>query len=401
MIFEEDFFLPPRREGDEIYLVFHPARSRVSAWQSDELLTGLVWIRDARLPPNILHLRVDDDASSGEVRIRALEGPPELARIVVRHQEELLLYGPPADGEFSCPETESVQLASLAEILPGPADYLNELWTLLDKAPTTPLWNYRRFFADLDRHTDDVLRKEYLGAKDPALLALMDAVIPTVMATLSDCLTRRAVDPTHGYRCPEYPGAAAVHGELRAVSDLFLSLVFKYFRAPGRGLDLESFEDAFEMFANGELRLELPSGAWTTQPSSGYYFYFAEFALTCAMAGIETGLWTRLANCQVRTQRIFCKVYEPSAPPPWDLAHYKADDYDAARTFTRVEKAELARLFLGKSLEELCIAQAAHLEEFAPDTVPPVLPSLPPVGLPMPAPPPPAPARTPDAHPVG
>jgi hypothetical protein len=179
------------------------------------------------------------------------------------------------------------------------------------------------------------------------------------------------------------------------VSDLFLSLVFKHFRVPGRGLDLDSIEDAFEMFSNGELRVQLPSLAWACQPSSGMFFYFAEFATLCAAAGIEKDTWTAIANCMVRTQRVFCNVYRPTEPAPWNLLHYKAENYDAARTYTRLEKDILRRAFEGKSLDELTILHAAQIEEFAPDTVDEAMVSAPPVGLGQPAPAPPAPARLP------
>ena len=64
MYFEATFLLPPRKEGDEIFLVFHPARSRLSSWQSSEGLYGLVWF-SKDLPVNVVGLRVVSCDSSG------------------------------------------------------------------------------------------------------------------------------------------------------------------------------------------------------------------------------------------------------------------------------------------------------------------------------------------------
>jgi len=85
--------------------------------------------------------------------------------------------------------------------------------------------------------------------------------------------------------------------DIRVVSNLLILLISKHFIGASGSLELEGFEDAFEMFTNGELRLRLPeSRCLTTQPSSGLFFFFAEFALLCTAAGIETELWTRLAG---------------------------------------------------------------------------------------------------------
>lgn len=146
----------------------------------------------------------------------------------------------------------------------------------------------------------------------------------------------------------------------RALSRLFLNLVERYL-----GASLPAFEQAFTWFANGDLRLALPGLApdplLTTQPSSGNFFLFGEFALLARDHGIEAERWRRLANVLVRSQRIFARVYAPADLAGATLASYSGRDYAShGKPFSGAELAELEREFDGADLDRAAARQAAQ-----------------------------------------
>jgi hypothetical protein len=77
------------------------------------------------------------------------------------------------------------------------------------------------------------------------------------------------------------------------------------------------FPRVFDVFANGDLRVQLPIGDFTAQPSSGYFFLFAELALT-VIEGIQEKLarfngdkhfWLQFARGAIAAQRVYVKAY--------------------------------------------------------------------------------------------
>jgi hypothetical protein len=196
----------------------------------------------------------------------------------------------------------------------------------------------------------------------------------------SSLLVDRQVDPApkRKARAPLSRVGRAVREDdvpyLKCLSDVQLQLIRKHF-AIDNSEGLARFERAYEMFANGELGLYLPqSSAWTCEPSSGYYFLFAEFALLAtdpatplaAALGEDRALWERLCNVLVRTQEIFCRVYAPRRTRKRDFASYTATNYFDRRAPLGVgDKADLRRRFEGATLDSLARAAAdnvvAHL----------------------------------------
>ena len=120
------------------------------------------------------------------------------------------------------------------------------------------------------------------------------------------------------------------------------------------------------MFANGELRLQLPSNlAWTTQPSSAYYFFFAEFALLAIDLGVDVPVWSKLLNVLVRTQRMVFSVYKASVRKP-GFGDYSPCSFDPGRSWPCSEREELRRWFRGLGNHDLCVVAARHAHEFVP-----------------------------------
>src|SRR5262245_19960315 len=375
-IFTQVVALPPLGDARRIHLVFHPYRARIVRWQPSQELRGLRWSLSGKgRLANVLTLEVLDPKDASTSVVVHSDGPAQLVARVVEDPHTVRSFPPSTSSVPATVPSGGNGFAPTAQLQLDTQTLLEELWGILEPGtgarPSGPLWNYRRFFADLDRHSDPNLRNVYLKAKDPVLLERMEIHGPVVRATLWDRISHRQRDPAHGFSRLAYPGAAVVAEDVRFVSDLLLRLLHQHIGNRFGLLDLDGVHEAFEMFANGELRLPLPSQVVTTQPSSGLFFFFGEFALLAAECGIQEKLWTRIASAMIGAQRIYCRVYPPrSGATDPTLFDYLPENHAPEMAFTASEKEALRREYQGRSLDELCIAQAAHLERFARGSLP-------------------------------
>lgn len=136
------------------------------------------------------------------------------------------------------------------------------------------------------------------------------------------------------------------------------------------------------MFANGELRLQLPSKFWTTQPSSGFFFYWALYGFLAVQLGVPGhAQWEGLLPGLVAAQEIFARVYAPHGTSR-HLDNYRACNYDVRQVWTASEKLALREkyaLFAAKladptktteGLNDLAARMGANLTAACPDGVP-------------------------------
>lgn len=278
---------------------------------------------------------VEHQAEAGDARARPSDVPSEGAGhgftlIRSRMVEEGTVNG------FSLPDWEEV--SSTLE----PARFLDALDARLGglEPCRDRRLNARRFFAVLDRQANAVLlgglvargemnredadqRRLTMGLLGNELRARVRRRCNGLTGSRDHCRASRSCD-RHASR-------------LQLVSRLFLDLVVEYF-----GGSIPAFEQAFEWFANGELRLTLPIQVVSTQPSSANFFLFGEFALMAHDHGLEPEAWSRLGRVMVRAQRIFARVYAPADRSAATFSSYQARDYARhGRPFT---PRELARL---------------------------------------------------------
>jgi len=224
--------------------------------------------------------------------------------------------------------------------------------------------NARRFFAELDRQMNSFLLGG-LVARGQMHREDADQRRLAVKAIGNELRTRiqercRGLDQDRG-TCPSFADRVLDHlvPKCRTISLLFLGLIQRYF-----GESLSSFEQAFTWFANGDLRLVLPGLVVTTQPSSGNFFLFGEFALMAHDYGIEAGRWWRLANVMIRSQMIFARVYGPADLAGATLVSYAGRDYARhGRPYTRAEIAQLEKEFDGADLD---LAAGRHAGQYMP-----------------------------------
>lgn len=216
----------------------------------------------------------------------------------------------------------------------------------------------RRFFAELDRATNPFLLKGLVARgrihrEDAELRALAVESLGNELRQRIQ-VRCRGLDERAG-TCLRLEERVLSHllSKCRTISQLFLALVEEHF-----GSDHSAFERAFEWFANGALRMTLPSLVVTLQPSSGNFFLFGELALMAHDHGIEPERWKRLANVMVRSQRIFARVYAPDSLAGATFSSYSAGDYARrGRPFTEAELLRLAEEFRDADLP---LATARH-----------------------------------------
>ncbi len=223
---------------------------------------------------------------------------------------------------------------------------------------------FRRYFAELDRQANLNLLPALVarGELSPSEAASRRRMVLWIVPLLRRRLQARArqLDPR------SRPG---VPRELRAwvaaLSRMQLEIADEFFVRRGT-FDLEAFEDAHERFANGELRLRLPSGVWTTQPSSGYHFCFGEFALLALDERVHADRWRPLLNVLIRTQRIFARAYHPATPRKAVFESYRPTGYNPVRAWSITEKRSLAREFALLSPTAIRRSASRHAREYLP-----------------------------------
>ena len=362
-----------------IYLIGHPNRgsnlraypivAAVSDSQGTEnsLLAPLPTIPG--LPQNVIGLDVRqvyasyfsalDSADSGAGAAPALmlvsdNEPAEMSRAVlgVGGPNEAAIAV--ADADACCLDSDSIFNGSPAGTLVGsyfltPAEYEAELTAQLQlMGMGSPQTKSRYFFAALDRATNP-----NLGS-----IGSLAGPIGTLLFGLKyqRLITRRGVCIDCNTNCPDWPGPSAWPNEVTTVSQLLLGLMQKYLGDPSTPEGLASIETTFEQFANGDLRMQLPtSKVWTAQPSSALYFLLAEFAFVAWDNSISPAIWESLANVLVRTQEIYCSVYKPASPvsnPP-GFGEYGACNFCSNTPFDKSKIQALRSSYNGLSISDL------------------------------------------------
>jgi hypothetical protein len=340
----------------QLYLVFNPTRATVIKRPPGApvlrstgpdfgvlLLPGVRWTqhptpfegRPRELFPHIIALDLDAGAleQSVEIVIESLDERPELVQCIAVVDDKAIVIQ--SAGDSACLDTANLRSTEVpvagGAFLSDVQVYLDEtkleIEKLTDKVKRDASW----FFFDLDRQSEEKLSSRYLTSGSPITTAI-EALQPALKGRMENRVQRRKSLPN---ACgPEF---FPVADPMRRVTDLFFDGLSRHLFAKG-AITLPEVEDAFELFATGQLRLRTQSGFWSTQPSSGWYFYFAELALlggeeghvaTALLTPVERALWRSLANVLVRTQVLFTEAYAasrcPGVPPARVAAPFPED----------------------------------------------------------------------------
>jgi hypothetical protein len=257
------------------------------------------------------------------------------------------------------------------------AEYQRVMQRVLAALPPSAFTRAREFFHALDRHTEPDLVKSNpfptpTAVEGKRVLAAAQFVRRGLDVRMSARMREHRATP---FRSTPFADPLSFRPSVQRVSDVFLRLLWQHFPDGRGGLDLAAVEEAFELFATGELRLRLDElDVWTTEPSSGAFFLFGEFALLATECDVEPALWTRLANVMVRAQELFCRTYPVGAARP-RLADYSVAAHAPDGRPSPSERAALRALYAGLTHEELSLAAMRNLERYAPGELDPAVPT--------------------------
>jgi hypothetical protein len=147
------------------------------------------------------------------------------------------------------------------------------------------------------------------------------------------------------------------------LSGLQLRIMREYLPNGYRDIDVAAFTEAFEMFANGELRVEVAESVWNGEPDSAFEFSFAEFAFVAIENNVDAEEWSSLLNALVMSQEIFTRTYRPDLPAPFFFSDYHSTNFAPEKQVETTFKQQLRAQYEGKDVDGL--AQQAGNNAFA------------------------------------
>lgn len=251
----------------------------------------------------------------------------------------------------------------------GPEEYKSRVRDRLERERNHPHAAARAFFFRLDCATHPWLR-ESRPTGEP---------LENLTEILATRLCSRAMlwrDRGHvNLNLPE----PTVTEAFRGVLSLMKALLDASFQNP-----TTQYKDALLAFANGDMRFRLFSGPhgdegmWTTQPSSGYFFLFAEIALLGVHLSMEAPdvdavrLWSHAAEGALAALPVFVGAYGTPIVAPRRFTDIDPCDICPS---TPDQLAEIRSHFTGvgdvPSYRDLCVRAAEHMLNFFPGEVPP------------------------------
>jgi hypothetical protein len=364
-------------EAETLYLVGHPNRStHLRAFLVVNAESVAAVPRIPLLPGNVTGLQVDSLYSTRFVERNTVDPnqgiSPSLLLVSDNEPAEIvravLGRGSPDDPAVAVAEGDTCCLDYRSKVIRAPSgstpasyftkaeEYGAQLTAALDhlKASGDPKLGSRYFFALLDATSNPTLGKVPAKLSVPIstlLLTLKKNRLFTRRLLCTDCKSN--CSPWYG---PNPPTGSVLRRSVSAVSEAMLYLMNKYLGDPTTDAGLALIEEAFEDFSNGGLRILLPkSKLWTTQPSSAFYFLFAEFAFIACDSDISASSWERIANVLVRTQEVFCNAYKPPTPPPGPpvFGDYGACHFCANKPYSSHQIAKLRASYSGLALDDL------------------------------------------------
>jgi hypothetical protein len=341
----DDEAFPRQEEAVDLYLVFAPHRGRPIGFLGNAMPEGIEAISDASLPLNVVALRAAPnalrEAADEPLSLTTTPEALQLVHVVIARKdppvEEAATRVVLAAPEDVCGRTGRFRFSSQ----PGqPDDYFlhaRKYLAAMDRAIGQDA--RRRFFFELDKETNENLIRETLGLYAPFRKAQIVELLKELeeRARLRRQRRQSGGDPVLG------PVTPARRPALEEISLIQLDALEQNFGITDwENQDLAPIFEAIGLFATGNLRLplnEVSNGAWSCQPSSGYFLFFGEFALLASESEtdrVRKRAWERLTPAYIAMQLPFHEVYGPRSrrrPQPGDLfASHSACNFDQVRS---------------------------------------------------------------------
>ena len=382
----------PPTEAQRAFVVFHPSRSVIKRPSGDGDYARLADLDEfgelgAREFPHVVEianeqwtldsasLEVESEGERVEVVGLVYEGPR--GSVVRRSKDGRCFDGANVYDQKS-------QRKALEEI-PSISKYIEAVDAAIASLPS-PKKEQCRFFFEIDRRTAANLRG-FASDVTPGQRALIDSLGGVVSKRFEQSLKGHligALDPLYSYQ--------GTGTEVLYVTQLFLDQMPESWKLSEASANPKAVGTAFERFANGQLRtpvFDATFGITTTQPSSGFYFYFAQLALLAAevLEGAQGKCWGQLANAMVRTQEVFARNYSPdsagkSACATSESSAWRPGDYCGCNfvkpRFSDKELGSLRKAYENRLTPDLEKQAAINAEKAFPGLVEELKPAPPP-----------------------
>ena len=212
---------------------------------------------------------------------------------------------------------------------------------------------YQLYFWHYDHETHPRLILENPDIPEEEKAKRRSIIVQTAPILSRRVLERARIAETGGTPDPgELPQVPDVSW-VEYLSDLQLGIMQQNLPDGYKDTDVAAFAEAFEMFTNGELRVEVVDSVWNGEPDSAFEFSFAEFAFVAIEKSVDVDEWSSLLNALVMSQEIFTRAYTPDLPPPFFYSDYRSTNFAPEKQVDTTFKRELREQYGGKSVDEL------------------------------------------------
>jgi hypothetical protein len=262
------------------------------------------------------------------------------------------------------PLTEG-QLANnpLETVIEDPVRLFAARRRVIERTEDPKIKKYQLFYWHYDHETHPRLIPENPDIPEDEKLKRRSIIVRTAPILSRRVLERAAMAQNGTTPQPGQLTPMPDVSELDYLSKLQLGIMREYLPDGYHGIDLEAMTEAFEMFTNGELRVEVVDGVWNSEPDSAYEFSFAEFAFAAIENDIDASEWSSLVNGLVMSQEVFTRTYTPDLPPPFFYSDYGSTNFAPEKQVDMDFKLQLRAEYEGKSVDEL--AEQAGKNAFA------------------------------------
>lgn len=215
---------------------------------------------------------------------------------------------------------------------------------------------YGAFFCDLDVNTNRKLMVD--AGLSPQILALRTAKVRKAEEAVGLRILRRRGNAPEEKCGP--PMALPSIPFVDEISGIMLEIYRRHLGTDGI-LNVDEVWMAFEMFANGELRVPgATNDDWNSEPNGAMAFGFAEFAFEAVDQGIDAAEWRAILPSHVAMQEIFVTSYPPPADADLYFESYSPKNWKGAKADADMKK-KLRTKFTAMSLPDLKLAAASHV----------------------------------------
>ena len=250
---------------------------------------------------------------------------------------------------------KEAQLANnpLETVLEDPLRLFEARREAIERTVDPEVKKYQLFYWHYDHETHPRLIPENPDIPEEEKIRRRSIIVQTAPVLSRRVIERARIAGTGGTpdpgELPQVPDPSWVE----YLSELQLGIMRQYLPDGYQEIDVTAFREAFEMFTNGELRVEVVDGVWNSEPDSAFEFSFAEFAFVAIDNGVDVGEWSSLLNALVMSQEIFTRVYKPDLPSPYFYGDYVSTNFAPEKQIDSTFKRRLREQYEGKSAGEL------------------------------------------------